>query len=375
MDTILSTPVIVGDYTLKNRIIMPPLTRMRANNNLAPTDLNAEYYRQRSSAGLIIAEGTQISEQAQGYPNTPGIYNKEQVQGWKKVTQSVHQERGLIFVQLWHVGRVGHSSLREDHSLPVAPSPLPANGSAFRNDFSRVPYEIPHELTIEEIKNILNDYRKSALNAKEAGFDGIEIHAANGYLIEQFLRPVSNHRLDEYGGSIPARAKFLFEVIDTVEEIWPVSKIGIRISPFYSGNIIAEENPYPQYDYVVRKLESYKLGYLHVVENRESAAVLLPGQVETETPINELSIKRFRDFYKGSIIAAGGFNKKRAEEVLEKGYADAIAFGRDFISNPDLPYRLINELALNDFDRNTFYGGGSKGYTDYSNKEQFLLKK
>lgn len=344
---------------------MPPLTRMRADHDHSQTELNAEYYRQRASAGLIIAEGSQISQQGQGFPDTPGIYTRQQVEGWKKVTEVVHQEGGVIFLQLWHVGRVSHSSLQPENKLPVAPSPLAAIGQAFRADFTKVDFEVPRELSTDEIKLIVEDYRHAAINAKEAGFDGVEIHGANGYLIEEFLRTVSNQRTDEYGGNIENRARLLFEVLEAVLSVWPADKTGIRISPFYTGNIAAEPEPYPQYDYVVRKLDAYGLAYLHVIENRESTAVLLPGQKETIVGIEELSVKRFRGFYHGPLISAGGFNRQRAEETLEKGYADAIAFGRHFISNPDLPYRLVNGLELNDYDRNTFYGGGAKGYTDY----------
>lgn len=375
METILSTTVKIGSYELRNRIVMPPLTRMRAGQGFVPTDLTVEYYRQRASAGLIIAEGSQISQQGQGFPGTPGIYTQEQVAGWKKVTDAVHKEGGTLFLQLWHVGRVSHSTLQPENRLPVAPSPLPAIGQAYRSDYSRADFEIPHTLTVEEIKEIIEDYRKAAINAKEAGFDGVEIHGANGYLIEEFLRTVSNRREDDYGGSIENRARLLLEVVEAVLSVWPAGNTGIRISPFYSGNIDAEPDPYPQYDHVVRELAPFNLAYLHVIENRESTAILLPGQKETHVPIEELSVKRFREFYKSPMISAGGFTKERAEEVLEKGYAEAIAFGRRFISNPDLPYRLTNGLTLNDYDRSTFYGGGEKGYTDYPALENKIYRK
>ncbi|MBT2560195.1 alkene reductase [Pedobacter sp. ISL-68] len=369
MDTVLSAPTKVGAYTLKNRIVMPPLTRMRAGDGDVQSGLNAEYYRQRASAGLIIAEGSQISPQGKGFPGTPGIYNEEQVAGWKKVTDAVHEEGGVIFLQLWHVGRVSHSSLQPDEKLPVAPSPLAAIGEAYLPSFSRAPYETPHELTIQEIKAILADYGNAAINAQKAGFDGVEIHAANGYLIEEFLRSVSNHRTDEYGGSIENREKLLLEVVETVLSVWPNDKVGIRISPFYTGNIVAEPDPMPLYSHVVNQLAKYNLAYLHVIENRESTAMLLPGQKETVIDIEDFAVKQFRGFYKNPMIAAGGFDKQRAETVIEKGYADAVAFGRHFISTPDLPYRLINGIAPNPYDRTTFYGGGAKGYTDYRTYE------
>lgn len=281
MSNILSTSTQIGSYTLRNRIVMPPLTRMRADNDLSQTELNAEYYRQRASAGLIIVEGSQISQQGQGYQNTPGIYTRQQVEGWKKVTEAVHKEGGLIFLQLWHVGRVSHSSFQPDHKLPVAPSPIAAIGQVLCADFTQVDFEVPHELSTDEIKLIVEDYRQAAINAKEAGFDGVEIHAANGYLIEEFLRTASNLREDDYGGSIENRARLLLEVVQAVLSVWPADKIGVRISPFYNGNIDAEPDPYPQYDYVVRKLDTYGLAYLHVIESRQSIAVLVPGQKET----------------------------------------------------------------------------------------------
>lgn len=362
---IFSTPIQIGAYTLKNRVVMPPLTRMRAGEGFAPTDLTVEYYKQRASAGLIITEAAQISQQAQGYPNTPGIYTKEQIAGWKNVTEAVHQEGGLIFLQLWHVGRISHSSLQPNNSLPVAPSAIEAEGFALLPDFSPAPFEIPHTLTIEEIKFIIEDYRKAAANAREAGFDGVELHAANGYLIEQFLRSVSNHRTDEYGGSIENRASILFQALEAVLSEWDSSKVGVRLSPLGLANISAEPEPYILYDSIIRKLDSYNLAYLHLIEGRES---IVKPDVESEhiqDNVENLYSKHIADIFKNPIIVAGGFNRDNAEAVLSKGYASAVAFGRSFISTPDLPYRLINNIELNPYDRSTFYGGGKEGYTDY----------
>jgi len=364
MSSILSTSTQIGAYNLKNRVIMAPLTRMRANSNFAPTELNVEYYSQRATAGLIISEASQISQQGQGYPNTPGIYSKEQIEGWKKVVEAIHKEGGLVFLQLWHVGRVSHSLHQPNNNLPVAPSAIAADGAVLLPDFSTVPFEVPHELTINELKQIVEDYRRAAINAKEAGFDGIEIHAANGYLIEQFLRSGSNQRTDEYGGSIENRAKFLFEVLEAVLSVWENNKTAIRISPFNSISTTAEPDPYPLYDYVVRKLANYQLAYLHVIELRMDTTTPESNNQQAISA-DEFVVKHFREFYKHPIIAAGGFNKEKAEFVIEKGFADAVAFGRHYISTPDLAYRLVNGFEFNPYDRRTFYGGGSKGYTDY----------
>lgn len=360
MNSILATPTKIGAYNLRNRIVMAPLTRMRADKNFALTELTAEYYRQRATSGLIIAEASQITQQGQGYPFTPGIYSKEQILGWNRVTKAVHAEGGLIFLQLWHVGRLSHHAHQPNRALPVAPSAIAATGHAYLPDYSRENYEVPRALTIDEIKNIVEDYRKAAINAKEAGFDGIELHGANGYLIEQFLRTVSNQRADEYGGSIENRSKFLFEVLEAVLSIWGNEKTAIRLSPFGTGNIPAESEPYPIYDYVVQKLETYQLAYLHIVETKEM------GPTETGFDVEQLYVKYIRSFYSSPIIAAGNFNKERAESVIEKGHADAVAFGRHYISTPDLAFRLINGIEPNESDPSTFYGGGSKGYTDYS---------
>jgi len=359
--TSIDKKVKIGAYELSNRVVMAPLTRMRANENLALADLHAEYYKQRASAGLIITEASQISLQAQGYPFTPGIYNTAQIEGWQKVTQAVHQEGGRIFIQLWHVGKISHSSLREDQSLPVAPSAIAAKGNAFASDWSRVPYEVPHALSQEEIQSIIKDYKTAAQNALEAGFDGIELHAANGYLIEQFLRSVSNTREDQYGGSIENRSRFLFEVLDAILSVWPSDKVGIRISPYFEGPIALEPDTFSLYDYVIKGLDQYNLAYLHLIETKGST-----GDFDLNKPqIDDLLVARYRALYTGAIIAAGGFDQDRANETLEKGYADAIAFGRAYISTPDLAYRLTHSIEPNPVDYTSVSGGGAKGYTDY----------
>ncbi|WP_250255709.1 alkene reductase [Chryseobacterium sp. Marseille-Q3244] len=362
MSNILETPIQIGAYTLRNKVVMAPLTRMRSTGNFAQPELAVEYYGQRAGAGLIIAEATQISQQGQGYPNTPGIYTDEQIEAYKKITDKVHEEGGTIFLQLWHVGRLSFKDYQPNNSLPVAPSALAAPGHAYLPDFSRADYETPRELTVAEIKEIVEDYRQAAINAKEAGFDGVEIHAANAYLLEQFLKTVSNQRTDEYGGAVENRARLLFEVLDTILTVWDNSKIALRISPFNVSGIAPEPDPYSIYDYVVKRLADYKLAYLHVIENKE----IDPGNGATVTfDTDKLYIKHISDFYTSPVIVAGGFDKDKAETVIEKGYASAVAFGKNYISTPDLAYRLVNDLEPNAFDRATFYGGGAKGYTDY----------
>lgn len=361
--SILATAPKIGAYTLANRVVMAPLTRMRANADLAPYDLTATYYAQRASAGLIITEASQISQQGQGYPATPAIYSAAQIEGWKKVNDAVHAENGHIFIQLWHVGRISHSSHQPDNKLPVSASAIAAPGNAFASDFSRVPYETPHALTVEEIQQVLADYKQAAIHAKEAGFDGIEIHAANGYLIEQFLRESTNKREDQYGGSQENRARFLFEVLETVLSVWPADKVAIRLSPLFTGTISADPDPLPIYDYVVKRLAPYHLAYLHIIESVAFEQGFTPEN--KEEVLANLLVKRYRALYSNPIIAANGFTKESAEAVVEAGYADAIAFGTAYISTPDLAYRLIEGIASNEPNPSTFYGGGAEGYTDY----------
>jgi len=361
MQITLGDAVQIGAYTLTNRVVMAPLTRMRANKELALTDLHATYYKQRSTAGLIVTEASQISPQGMGYPQTPGIYNQAQIEGWKKVTDAVHEGEAKIFIQLWHVGRISHSSLRSDHSLPVGPSALAATGNAFTVDFGRVPFEVAHALTHDEIKAIVADYKQAAQNALAAGFDGVELHAANGYLLEQFMRSVSNQRTDHYGGSVENRSRLLFEVLEAILEVWPSNKVGIRISPYFTGSMDLEPDTFGLYDYVISHLNKYKLAYLHLIETKGST-----GDFDQHKPlIDDLLAARYRAIYTGTIIVAGGFDQQRANDTLAKGYADAVAFGRAFISTPDLTYRLMHGLAPNPIDPTTISGGDAKGYTDY----------
>ncbi len=346
----------LGDYRLKNRLVMAPLTRMRADADLAPTALNVEYYRQRASAGLIVTEASQISQQAQGYPSTPGIYTEKQVAGWKQVTEAVHQEGGRIFIQLWHVGRVSHSSFHLNKGLPVAPSAIPLNGKTLTATWKQVPYETPRALETDEIRSIINDYRKAAENAKKAGFDGIELHSANGYLLNQFLHETSNQRTDEYGGSVKNRSRLVLEVLEQLIEVWGAGKVGIRLSPFTFAGDVYDPEAYPVYEYLLKKLESLKLTYIHYVRAR-------PNEIDAQSVFEKE--KQLWKGYDGTLIAADGFDTETAIDYVENGWADAIAFGRNFISNPDLPKRVAIGALLNPYDRNTFYGGAEKGYTDY----------
>ena len=335
---------------------MAPLTRMRAGSEFVPHDLNAEYYAQRASAGLIITEATQISQQGMGYPATPGIYSADQIEGWKKVTEAVHAKGGLIFMQLWHVGHLSHSSHQPDQALPVAPSAIAATGTALTADWKSVPFEVPHALDIAEIKSIIEDYRQAAINAKEAGFDGVELHSANGYLLNQFLHAELNVRNDEYGGSAENRSRLLFEVLDVLVEVWGADQIGIRFSPFFTGYNNQDPEYFETYNYVFTALGAYDLSYIHLIRYRPTE-VIDQSLVENE--------KELWGIYEGNIIAADGFTPESAEEAIVGKLAEAVAFGRLFISNPDLPQRVREGAVLNEYDRNTFYGGAEKGYTDY----------
>lgn len=356
MEKSLLTGLKLGAYNLKNRILMAPLTRMRANN-LIPDAMNAEYYAQRASAGLIITEATQISQQGQGYPLTPGIYSEAQIKGWKNVTDAVHAKEGLIFIQLWHVGRMSHSSHQLNNTLPVGPSAVQPAGTTFTASWERASFETPHALELDEIKAIVSAYEQAAVNAKEAGFDGVELHAANGYLIQQFLQDKTNHRTDEYGGSIANKARLLFEVLDKLVAVWGADKVGVRLSPFSTTNDSFDPDSYTTYTYVVKELSSYDLAYLHFVRHR-------PEELNDElTAEKEMALW---ELYTGNIIAADAFTVDLAKEYVKTGKAAAIAFGRYYISNPDLAERIAADAELNDYDRDTFYGGREKGYTDYT---------
>lgn len=350
----LFSPIKIGKLNLKNRVIMAPLTRCRSVEENVPNDLMATYYAQRASAGLIISEATQISTQGIGYPCTPGIHTQAQVEGWKKITKAVHDKDGVIFLQLWHVGRISHSAYHGG-ALPVAPSAIKPSGEVYTFEGMKE-YETPRALEIDEIKEIVKDYARAAKNAIEAGFDGVEIHGANGYLIDEFLRDGTNIREDAYGGNIENRSRFLFEVIEAVTAEIGEDKTGLRLSPSGTFNDMTDSDPQTHFTYVCEKLNDYGLAYLHIVD-------ALEGDIRHGANVVELST--LRDAYKGVLITCGGYDKQRGNTVIEDHQADAVAYGTLFISNPDLPERFKINADLNEPDTNTFYTQDEKGYTDY----------
>jgi len=361
--TTLFDPVTAGDLHLANRIVMAPLTRNRAPDAI-PTPLMAEYYAQRASAGLLITEATAISHEAQGYADVPGLYGTEQLDGWKRVTQAVHAAGGKIVTQLWHVGRVSHVELQPHFQKPVAPSAIRANtktvllkdGAAVFVDTSE-----PRALDAEEIPGIVQAYRHAAMNAISAGFDGVEIHAANGYLIDQFLKTGSNQRTDDYGGSIANRARLLLEVVAAVTEAIGGGRTGIRLSPVTPANDVVDADPQPLFDHVARQLASHGLAYVHVIEGATGGP--------RELPDRPFDYAAFKTAYRqaggtGAWMVNNGYDLPLAQQALEGG-ADLVAFGRPYIANPDLVARLQAGGPFNTPDKTTFYGGGAQGYTDY----------
>jgi len=368
---LLFQPYRLGPFNLRHRIVMAPLTRSRAQQpGNVPSSLAACYYAQRASAALIVSEATQISMQGQGYAWTPGIHSRKQVEGWRRVTESVHQADGLIFNQLWHVGRISHPALQPDNMLPVAPSAITPEGKAFieneRGEGELVPFVRPRALDIEEIPYIVAQYERAARNAQAAGFDGVEIHAANGYLLDQFIESGTNRRADSYGGRIESRARLLIEVAEALMRIWGPDRIGVRLSPMGRMNDIHDDQPEATFGHIAERLSDYGFAYLHVVnpamEQMQSGKAPDPpalGMVET-----------IRKKFKGTLMVAGGFEADTAAQWLREGKADLIAFGRKFIANPDLPERLRTGAHLNADDPTTYYGGGEKGYTDYPSLAQ-----
>ena len=352
----------LGDITLNNRIVMAPLTRMRSKQpGNIPYSLNAEYYGQRATAGLIITEATQISQQGQGYPATPGIHSPEQVAGWQEVTKAVHEKGGKIFLQLWHVGRISHSSHQPGGALPVAPSAIKPSGKVFTATWKQADYETPHALEIHEIQAILEDFRRACENAKQAGFDGVEVHSANGYLLDQFLQDGSNQRSDSYGGSIENRARLLLEVVDIACTVWGKGRVGVRLSPYGTFNDMSDSNPEALFGYVLEQLNARAIAYVHMIEPRATGAGGSDAVASDAPSTSEL----FRKKFSGVFISAGGYAPETAKHAVENGSVDAVAFGRLYIANPDLPERIKAGRELNKYNRATFYGGTEKGYTDY----------
>jgi N-ethylmaleimide reductase len=327
--------------------------------------MNATYYRQRCSGGLIISEATVVSQQGAGAAYTPGIYTQAQIEGWRLVTQAVHEASSRIFLQLWHVGRQSHPSLQPGGGLPVAPSAIAAQGNAV-NESGTVPFVTPRALDINEIPGIVEQFRQGALNAMAAGFDGVEIHGANGYLLDQFLLDGSNKRQDRYGGSVENRARLLLEVTDAVVGVWGGERVGVRLSPSGTFGTMSDSDPSATYGHAVEQLNAFDLAYLHLIEPRISGNV----QIADAAPVACASL---RPVFVGPIIAAGGFDAKSAEEILGKGDADLVAFGRMFISNPDLPARLRNGWPLTPYDRQSFYAQDPRGYIDYPAYERVAV--
>ena len=352
----LLAPFRLGNLELKNRVVMAPLTRNRAtpDGSDTPREMHVRYYVQRAGAGLIVTEGSQISREAQGYLWTPGVYSEAQVAGWRKVADAVHEVGGRIFIQLWHVGRVSHVSLQEGGKAPVAPSAILAKTKTFvASGFAET--SEPRALATDEVRRIVADFGRAAANARAAGFDGVEIHGANGYLVDQFLRDGSNKRDDVYGGSIENRTRFALEVVDEIAKVWPASRIGIRIAPVSPANDIADSNPQALFGHLVEKLGERKIGYIHVVE----------GQTGGARDFAPFDYAALRAAFPGAYIANNGYDRDTAIDAVREGRADMVAFGRWFISNPDLVERFRRGAALNPFDKATFYGGGEAGYTDY----------
>lgn len=362
----LFTNYNLGHLALKNRMVMPPMTRSRAAKGDVATALMAEYYRQRATAGLIISEGTQISRQGQGYAWTPGIYSAAQIVGWKQVTEAVHANNGLMFAQLWHVGRVSHTSIQENGAAPVAPSAImatgvkvfadPAGKGAENGAGEMIQHSMPRELTKAEIKAIISDFAQAAKNAIAAGFDGVELHGANGYLIEQFIDSQTNHRTDEYGGSLENRLRFLKEVVTAVADAIGKDKVGVRQAPLTTLMGAMDDHPEETYIAAAKVLAEIGIAYIHIAEADWDNAPVMPVAFK----------EAYRKAFSGTLIYSGKYTTERAMEALEKGWADLIGFGRPFIANPDLPYRLQHALPLNEPDKTTFFGGNAKGYTDYS---------
>lgn len=350
----LFSPIKFGPYSLSNRIVMAPMTRCRARAGNVPSELAPLYYSQRASAGLIITEATQVSPRGQGYPNTPGIHTPEQVEGWKPVVDAVRHQSSRIFLQLWHVGRISHPDYQPNNELPVAPSAIAPKGNCQTPEGLK-PFVTPRALETSEIPAIVEEYRLGAKNALEAGFDGVEIHGANGYLIDQFLRDGTNQRTDEYGGSIENRIRFLLEVTKAVVSVWGADRVGVRLSPGGSFNDMRDSTPEKTFGAAIEALDALEILYVHLREGAED---------EERHGGKKIPASTFRSLFQGALIVNDGYNRQRADAAIANG-ADMVAFGAPFIANPDLPKRLQLGAEISAPDNATIYGGGAKGYTDY----------
>jgi N-ethylmaleimide reductase len=358
MSTLFS-PIELGPYRLSHRVVMAPLTRMRSDPGDVPNDLMVRYYNQRASnGGLIISEATPVSTRGNGYAGAPGIYSDRQISGWRRVTDAVHANGGRIFLQLWHVGRQSHTDLQPNGEAPIAPSAIPAEGYAYSKR-GEVPFSTPRALKLNEIPGIIQEFRAGAERGLRAGFDGVEIHGANGYLPDQFLQDGSNKRTDTYGGPIENRARFLLEVTQAAISVWGADRVGVRIAPSGTYGSMSDSSPSATFGYVTRQLDRLGIAYLHVIEPR------IKGIEEIVNGQAPIAAQHLRRKFSRTLIAAGGFRADTAAAIIAAGDADLVAFGRYFISNPDLPERLRRGLPLSAYDRSTFYGGNARGYTDY----------
>jgi len=368
MSTSLFTPFQVGAITAPNRLALAPMTRSRAKNpGNVPTDSVVKYYVQRASAGLLITEGSQVSPQGVGYVDTPGIHSAEQVAGWKKVTDAVHAAGGRIFIQLWHVGAISHPSFHNG-GLPVAPSAVQPQGVKAFTGKGMEEIPTPRALETAEVKAVVADFRKAAENAKAAGFDGVEVHGANGYLVDQFIQSSTNQRTDEYGGSVENRARFALEVVQAAVDVLGADRVGIRLSP--TGNVggIHDENRLATFSYLTEQLNQFGLAYLHVIE-------ALPGHSMAAKAGQEPVGPALRKIFTGPFILNGGYTQETAEKALANNEADLIAFGVPYLANPDLVERFEQGAALNTPDQATFYGGDDKGYIDYPSLQEQMAEK
>jgi N-ethylmaleimide reductase len=357
----LFSPFKLGAMELSHRVVMAPLTRLRSNPDDSPSDMMIKHYCQRASeGGLIIIESAAVSPFGRGYLGAPGIYADHHIAGFKKIADTVHTQGGRVFLQLYHSGRTSHVSLQPDGGSPVAPSVVPYNGVSFTTE-GFVPASPMRELGIEEIPGIIEAYRQAARRCLEAGLDGVELHSANGYLMDQFLQDGSNKRTDAYGGSIENRARFMLEVTEALVSVWGRDRVGVRVGPSGTFNEMSDSNPEALFGYVAEQLNRFGLAYLHVIEPR------IKGDVDKENSQDAAPVAsaHLRKIFKGPILAAGGFTRESAEDILEKGDADLVAFGRTFAANPDLPRRLQYNLPMNPYDRSAFWGGTERGYNDY----------